>query len=146
MCVIALETVTFVRKACTSRHSERLNKICAIKTCSDIEHGNSNICQKLAQVYNCPIALINFYYSTPPSFYSEVPQTTVQTLLRGAPDYSADTESEFHAEMHEQLRVKGFSYVAPSDGFEPATFQLQGTEHTLHHHVSQATHVAHMKE
>ena len=27
-------------------------------------------------------------------------------LLRGAPDYSADTESEFHAEAHEQLRVK----------------------------------------
>ena len=27
-------------------------------------------------------------------------------LLRGAPDYSADTESEFHAEAHDQLRVK----------------------------------------
>ena len=27
-------------------------------------------------------------------------------LLRGAPDYSADTESEFHAEAHEQLLVK----------------------------------------
>src|SRR5688572_23624430 len=27
-------------------------------------------------------------------------------LLRGAPDYSANTESEFHAEAHEQLRVK----------------------------------------
>src|SRR5688572_6627663 len=27
-------------------------------------------------------------------------------LLRGAPDYSADTGSEFHAEAHEQLRVK----------------------------------------
>src|SRR5688572_13440752 len=26
-------------------------------------------------------------------------------LLGGAPDYRADTESEFHAEAHEQLRV-----------------------------------------
>ena len=32
-------------------------------------------------------------------------------LLRGAPDYSADTESEFHAEAHEQLRVKDLSRV-----------------------------------
>ena len=32
-------------------------------------------------------------------------------LLRGAPDYSADTESEFHAEAHEQLRVKDLPRV-----------------------------------
>src|SRR5678816_430217 len=32
-------------------------------------------------------------------------------LLRGAPDYSAYTESEFHAEAHEKLRVKDFSRV-----------------------------------
>ena len=32
-------------------------------------------------------------------------------LLRGAPDYSADTESEFHAEAHEQLRVKDLPMV-----------------------------------
>ena len=39
-------------------------------------------------------------YSAPPRF-----------LLRGAPDYSADTESEFHAEVHEQLRVKDLPRV-----------------------------------
>src|SRR6218665_1039051 len=27
-------------------------------------------------------------------------------LLRGAPDYSADTVSEFHAEVHRQLQLK----------------------------------------
>src|SRR5678815_4081857 len=27
-------------------------------------------------------------------------------LIRGAPDYCANAESEFHAEAHEQLRVK----------------------------------------
>ena len=27
-------------------------------------------------------------------------------LLRGAPDYSTDTVSEFHAEAHRQLQVK----------------------------------------
>src|SRR5688572_223212 len=32
-------------------------------------------------------------------------------LLRGAPDYSADTELEFHAEAHEQLRVKDLPRV-----------------------------------
>ena len=32
-------------------------------------------------------------------------------LLRGAPEYSADTESEFHAEAHEQLRVKDLPRV-----------------------------------
>src|ERR1043165_9047838 len=32
-------------------------------------------------------------------------------LLRGALDYSADTESEFHAEAHEQLRVKDLPRV-----------------------------------
>src|SRR5688572_18138540 len=32
-------------------------------------------------------------------------------LLRGAPDYSAVTESEFHADAHEQLRVKDLPRV-----------------------------------
>src|SRR5688572_5172561 len=32
-------------------------------------------------------------------------------LLGGAPDYSTDTESEFHAEEHEQLRVKDLPKV-----------------------------------
>jgi len=32
-------------------------------------------------------------------------------LLRGAPDYSTDTVSEFHAEAHRQLQVKDLSKV-----------------------------------
>jgi len=32
-------------------------------------------------------------------------------LLRRAPDYSTDTESEFHTEAHEQLRVKDLPRV-----------------------------------
>src|SRR6218665_3701701 len=32
-------------------------------------------------------------------------------LLRGAPDYSADTVSEFHAEAHRQLQVKDLPKV-----------------------------------
>ena len=72
-------------------------------------------------------------------------------LLRGAPEYSADTESEFHAEAHEQLRARDLPRVPtrrlevdsnpqpsgckapnipPWGGFEPATLRLQGTEHT----------------
>ena len=33
-------------------------------------------------------------------------------LLRGAPDYSTDTVSEFHAEEHRQLQVKDLRKVA----------------------------------
>ena len=44
--------------------------------------------------------VLNTCYSAPSRF-----------LLRGAPDYSADTESEFHAEAHEQLRVKDLPRV-----------------------------------
>src|SRR6218665_1083500 len=32
-------------------------------------------------------------------------------LLRGAPDYSTDTASEFHAEAHRQLQVKDLPKV-----------------------------------
>ena len=32
-------------------------------------------------------------------------------LLRGAPDYSTDTVSEFHAEAHRQLQVKDLPKV-----------------------------------
>src|SRR5688572_3838711 len=42
----------------------------------------------------CMYVCMSTCYSAPSRF-----------LLRGAPDFSADTESEFHAEAHEQLRV-----------------------------------------
>src|SRR5688572_17019101 len=48
-----------------------------------------------ARVSNVPFIHFRYLYSAPSRF-----------LLRGAPDYSADTESEFHAEAHEQLRMK----------------------------------------
>src|SRR6218665_567739 len=41
------------------------------------------------------------FYSTPSS----------PLLLRGAPDYSTDTVSEFHAEAHRQLQVKDLPKV-----------------------------------
>ena len=43
----------------------------------------------------CIVLYLNTCYSAPTRF-----------LFRGAPDYCADAESEFHAEAHEQLRVK----------------------------------------
>src|SRR5678816_2419880 len=54
-------------------------------------------------------------------------------VYKRQPDYCADAESEFHAEAHEQLRVKDLPRVPTRrlwGGFEPATLQLQGTEHT----------------
>src|SRR6218665_165277 len=50
-------------------------------------------------------------------------------LLRGAPDYSTDTVSEFHAETHRQLQVKDLSktpdVAAIEQGVEPTTLRLK---------------------
>src|SRR5688572_29627277 len=46
------------------------------------------------------VLYLNTCYSAPSRF-----------LFRGAPDYCADAESEFHAEAHEQLRVKDLPRV-----------------------------------
>ena len=59
----------------------------------------SNVCINVI-VYVCMYVWMSTCSSTPSRF-----------LLRGAPDYSADTESEFHAEAHEQLRVKDLPRV-----------------------------------
>src|SRR2546428_12092480 len=60
-------------------------------------------------------------------------------LLRGDPDYSADTESEFHAEAHEQLRVKDLSRV-PMRRLEvdsnPQPSGCKAPNISLHHRVS----------
>ena len=59
-------------------------------------HGLLNVPCMYVFMYVC----MSTCYSAPSRF-----------LLRGAPDYSADTESEFHAEAHEQLRVKDLPRV-----------------------------------
>src|SRR5688572_15539529 len=48
----------------------------------------------------CIVLYLNTCYSAPHRF-----------LFRGAPDYCADAESEFHAEAHDQLRVKDLPRV-----------------------------------
>src|SRR6218665_1380384 len=59
------------------------------------------------------------FYSTPSS-----PQPP-----RGAPDYSTDTVSEFHAEAHRQLQVKDLPmqgpYMTARAGVEPTTLRLR---------------------
>src|SRR5688572_3102433 len=59
-------------------------------------------------------------------------------LLRGAPDSSADTESEFHAEAHEQLRVKDLPRV-PTRRLEvdsnPQPSGCKAPNIPLHHHA-----------
>src|ERR1043165_2829044 len=61
-------------------------------------------------------------------------------LLRGAPDYSADTESEFHIEAHEQLRVKDLPRV-PTRRFEvdsnPQPSGCKAPNIPLHHRAPQ---------
>src|SRR5688572_3582394 len=68
---------------------------------------------------------MNTCYSAPSRF-----------LLRGAPDYSADTESEFHAEVHEQLRVKDLLRVPtrrPEVDSNPQPSGCKAANIPLHH-------------
>src|SRR6218665_3992224 len=62
-------------------------------------------------------------------------------LLRGAPDYSTDTVSEFHAEAHNQLKVKDLAKVPTwrlaRAGVEPTTLRLKVIVSTYCHHVVQ---------
>ena len=54
-------------------------------------------------------------------------------LLRGAPDYSTDTVSQFHAEARRQLLGKGLAqspYMATRAGVEPTTLRLQVIDST----------------
>src|SRR6218665_614422 len=54
-------------------------------------------------------------------------------LLRGAPDYSTDTVSEFHAEAHRQLQVKDLPkvlHMAARAGVEPTTLRLKAIDST----------------
>src|SRR6218665_2079313 len=65
----------------------------------------------------------NYLYSTSSS----------PLLLRGAPDYSTDTVSEFHAKVPQATGREGLGkgpYVAARAGFEPKTLQTKGTEST----------------
>src|SRR6218665_2472852 len=64
----------------------------------------------------------SFIYSG--HFYSA---SSSPLLLRGAPDYSTDTVSEFHAEGHRQTAGKGLAQgpsVAARAGVEPTTLRL----------------------
>src|SRR5688572_3663471 len=80
-------------------------------------------------MYVCMYVCMITCYSAPSRF-----------LLRGAPDYSADTESEFHAEAHEQLRVKDLSRV-PTRRLEvdsnPQPFGCKAPNIPLHHRAPQ---------
>src|SRR5688572_10274113 len=65
--------------------------------CRGSQGGQTNSCNP---IFIHSFIHFRYLYSAPSIF-----------LLRGAPDYSADTESEFHAEAHEQLRVKDLPRV-----------------------------------
>src|SRR6218665_3509577 len=54
-------------------------------------------------------------------------------LLRGAPDYSTNTVSEFHAEAPQATAGKGLAqgpYVAARAGVEPTTLRLKVIDST----------------
>ena len=75
------------------------------------------------------IAINSFIHSG--HFYS-APSSPLP--LRGAPDYSTDTVSEFHAEAHRQQTVgKGLAqgpYVTARAGVEPTTLRLKVVDST----------------
>src|SRR5688572_22607700 len=60
-----------------------------VMLCSLCMHACMYVCIYVC-IYVCMYVCMSTCYSAPSRF-----------LLRGAPDYSADTESEFHAEAHE---------------------------------------------
>src|SRR6188768_3396356 len=62
----------------------------------------------LQRLCTCKIQLFIWIYD---NYMSTCYSAPSRFLLRGAPKYSADTESEFHAEAHEQLRVKNLPRV-----------------------------------
>src|SRR6218665_790684 len=62
-------------------------------------------CLRLCRFFPCPITIFIHSFS---HFYS-APSSPL--LLRGAPDYSTDTVSEFHAEEHRQLQLKDLPKV-----------------------------------
>src|SRR5688572_19917525 len=74
---------------------------------------------------HCMYISMSIFYSAPSRF-----------LLSGAPAYSADTESEFHAEAHEQLRVKDLPRV-PTRRYEvdsnPQPSSCKAPNIPLHH-------------
>ena len=64
-------------------------------------------------------------------------------LLRGAPDYSTDTVSEFHAEAHRQLHVKDLSKVPmwrPERESNPRPSGWKSSSQPRRHHVPQRQH------
>src|SRR6218665_2171096 len=89
------------------------------------QHKTINSLQPIAIMINVYAFIHLFIHSG--HFYS-APSSPL--LLRGAPDYSTDTVSEFHAEAHRQLQVtcKGLAqdpYVAARAGVEPTTLRLK---------------------
>src|SRR6218665_1189316 len=63
---------------------------------------NSELCfNKQASTFIHSLVHSGHFYSAPSS----------SLLLKGAPDYSTDTVSEFHAEAHRQLQVKDLPKV-----------------------------------
>src|SRR6218665_367391 len=70
---------------------------CAVLSISSLAH----IFQPNKQTNYLQFVRYGHFYSAPLS----------PLLLRGAPDYSTDTVSEFHAEAHRQLQVKDLPKV-----------------------------------
>ena len=58
-------------------------------------------CKRLLALFPARTIHSGHFYSAPSS----------PLLLRGAPDYSTDTASEFHVEAHRQLQVKDLPKV-----------------------------------
>src|SRR6218665_520489 len=67
-----------------------------------------NFCATLAYVPSTVLCRILFSFIHSGHFYSA---PSCPLPLRGAPDYSTDTVSEFHAEAHRQLQVKDLQKV-----------------------------------
>src|SRR6218665_2407797 len=100
----------------TDRRSLRIDFCCRLD-CSErgrrMNYGFRRVPKKQWSTWGCYWFLLRYrlYTAAADSFihsghFYSAPSSTL--LLRGAPDYSTDTVSEFHAEAHRQLQVKDF--------------------------------------
>src|SRR6218665_1655426 len=83
---------------------------CQHGTCTDLVDGYQCECEPGYIGTNCDCGIHSFIHSG--HFYS-APSSPL--LLRGVPDYSTDTVTEFHAEANRQLQVKELPKV-PTGG------------------------------
>ena len=125
-----------------SQTANKLLQVFCFPTGPNVQWLHSSRCCAFFLRFPYPSSIVLFIHSFihPGHFYS-APSSPL--LLRGDPDYSTDTVSEFHAEVHRQLQVKDLPKV-PTWQLEresnPRPSGWKSSSQPRRHHVPQAVH------